>query len=208
MLVLKRSLKVLNVAVMTLLVIVFVSTLYLTFSSRVNNGNPSVAGQTMYEVLSGSMEPTFNTGSVIFDNPDVNISALHKGDIITFHIPRNSGFNGMTNVIVTHRIERVFHEHGQVMFQTKGDANPSVDPWVVAPHDIIAQYDNFTIPYMGYYLSFIHGRWGDGLLLIIPGAFLVLSSIVTLVREVLSLQNKVGIGGQQVTAGETDSHQM
>ncbi|MCY0887915.1 MAG: signal peptidase I [Alicyclobacillaceae bacterium] len=202
MTIVKRTLNIFNAIIVTLLVIVFASTLYLTISSRANNGNPTVAGQTMYEVLSGSMEPTFDTGSVIFDNPHVNINALHKGDIITFHLPKNSGFNGMTGVLVTHRIERVFHENGQIEFQTKGDANPSVDPWVVKPQNIVAQYDNFTIPYVGYYLNFIHGRWGDGLLLIIPGAFLVISSMITLFREVLSLQRRASKPAAVTSEGE------
>ncbi|MDP9729511.1 signal peptidase I [Alicyclobacillus tolerans] len=186
----RKIFSVINGIVIGLMVFIFASTLYLTVSSRIHDGNPVVAGKTMYEVLSGSMTPTFDTGSVIFDNPHVNVADLKPGDIITFHVPQNSGFNGMTNVLVTHRIVREFDQNGQMMFQTKGDANPSVDPWTVSASNIVGEYTHFTIPYAGYYLNFLHGRWGDGSLLILPGAFLIISSMVSLFKEILNLQKK------------------
>ena len=66
-------------------------------------------------VLSGSMEPTLPTGSVIYYHP-VEESDLKVGDIVTFKLKDNK-------TLVSHRITSI----NNGIIQTKGDANNSVD---------------------------------------------------------------------------------
>ena len=118
-----------------------------------------------YTVLSGSMEPTYHTGSVIYVK-SADTDALEVGQPITFYL---SGKN-----VATHRIIEVVQEGGSVRYRTKGDANDVADGSLVAPKDIIGT-PIFSIPYLGYALSYIQsppGMYvaiaaGAGLMLII-----------------------------------------
>ena len=62
------------------------------------NKVPSVFGYKPFIVLSGSMEPSFSTGSVVYYTK-VSTSDLKAGDIITFE--------GNSGIIISHRIEKV-----------------------------------------------------------------------------------------------------
>lgn len=166
--------------------VILIVTMYAAISTRLSGGHPKIFGLQWYEVMSGSMEPAVHTGSVIFDKPSVNISALKVGDVITFRAP-NAEY-GADQMLITHRISQIKNQNGQVMFQTKGDANDAADPDLVPSTNIIGQYDNITIPYLGYYLTFAKTKLGVGLLVILPGVLLIVSTMVTLLRDILKLQ--------------------
>ncbi|MCJ7806848.1 MAG: signal peptidase I, partial [Clostridia bacterium] len=71
-----------NVLTASLLVLLITLSFFL-IQSKINGGTPALAGYKMYVVLSGSMNPAFNTGSLVFvkSTDPVNIT---EGDIITF----------------------------------------------------------------------------------------------------------------------------
>lgn len=118
-----------------------------------------------FTVLSGSMEPTYHTGSVIYVK-SVDAYTLEAGQPITYYL------TGKT--VATHRIIEVVEENGSVRYRTKGDANDVADGSLVDPADIIGT-PIFSIPYLGYALSYIQsppGMYvaiaaGAGLILII-----------------------------------------
>ncbi|KUO96109.1 hypothetical protein ATW55_01375 [Ferroacidibacillus organovorans] len=134
-------------------------------------------GHEMYVVLSGSMVPTLQVGSVIFDTPHINPVTLKTGEIITFKAPYTQ------NMLITHRIVQVIHRGNQLLFHTKGDANKVSDFFLVPSQNVVAQYDNFTVPYVGYYLEFVKTKLGMALTLIIPGALLIISQMISLTRS-------------------------
>lgn len=183
----KRALKYGGNVVTVLLGLLLLVTVYAAVSSRVSGSNPRIFGLQWYEVLSGSMEPHLHVGSVIFDNSHVNANNLKVGDVITFHAPNDE--YGSKELIITHRIHKVVHQNGQIEFQTKGDANNAPDPSLVPTSNVIAQYDNITIPYMGYYLNFMKTKAGIGLLLILPGILLLVSTLTSLFKEISKLSN-------------------
>ena len=74
-------------------------------------------GVEAYAVLSGSMEPTYPTGSLIYVKP-VSPEAIREGDPITFVLNEDL-------VVATHRVVTVDEENRS--FITKGDANDAVD---------------------------------------------------------------------------------
>lgn len=187
----KRAMKWGSNIITVVLGLILLVTMYAAVSSRISGGNPKVFGLQWYEVLSGSMEPHIHTGSVIFDKPGVNANHLKAGDIITFKASANEfpGYKATNGaMLITHRIHKVVNQNGQVAFQTKGDANNAPDPSLVPATNVIAQYDNITIPYLGYYLNFVKTRLGIGLLLILPGALIIISTLVSLFREITKLQ--------------------
>ncbi|MFR5328830.1 MAG: signal peptidase I, partial [[Clostridium] innocuum] len=93
----------------------------------------------IYCILSGSMEPTISTGSLILVDTDAE---LHTEDIVTFQ---------KQDSIITHRIVRQIDDQRTV---TKGDANDSDDPTPLYKTQIIGKVI-LVIPYIGYIVLFI-----------------------------------------------------
>lgn len=102
---------------------------------------PRVMGVTPYVVLSGSMEPTYHVGSLIFVNK--NFDAIEIGDPVTFYISATT--------LVTHRVVAI-DEQG-MQYTTKGDANNTPDGSPVSYNNIVG-VPIFTIPYLGYVAVF------------------------------------------------------
>ena len=101
-------------------------------------------GLTPLTVLSGSMEPTYHVGSIIYIK-DVEPAELQAGDPVTFHLA------GTT--IATHRIIEVQERSEGLYFVTQGDANDNPDSPI--PATSVIGKPVFTIPYLGYLSSFI-----------------------------------------------------
>ncbi len=72
-------------------------------------------------VSSGSMEPTYYEGDVVFIKK-VDPFTLQVGDIIVFE-PKGGG------IPIVHRIEEIIQEEGVLYFVTKGDNNPFTDSY-------------------------------------------------------------------------------
>ncbi len=76
---------------------------------------------TPVAVVSGSMEPSISTHSLVFVE-QVDPTTVRTGDVITFDPP---GAAQRT----THRVTRVLERPDGPYFVTKGDANPVEDDW-------------------------------------------------------------------------------
>lgn len=90
-------------------------------------------------IVSGSMEPTIKTGSMILINE--NERTIKRGDIISFET------GGMA---VAHRVAEV-REDGYV---TKGDSNKSPDIGIVT-EDMITGTVILSVPRVGYVLKWM-----------------------------------------------------
>lgn len=92
----------------------------MTATQRDRQGNGvSLFGYNIYVILSGSMAPTFDTGSLIFVR-QTPVEEIAAGDILTYAV-------GERNTIITHRVTEVLHSNGQYSFITQGDANNVID---------------------------------------------------------------------------------
>ena len=124
-----------------------------------------VIGLQVFTVLSGSMEPTYHTGSVIYVK-SVDYKNLQSGDVITFMLDEDT--------VATHRIVEVVpdEEDASVLrYRTKGDANDSEDGGLVHYKNVIGS-PVFTIPYLGYVASYIQNP---------PGTYVAISAGAILV---------------------------
>lgn len=66
----KRKMKrIVSNTISIILLITLVFTAFVVVSSKASNGEPKVFGHQLKTVLSGSMEPTFKTGSIIAVKP-------------------------------------------------------------------------------------------------------------------------------------------
>lgn len=105
-------------------------------------------GLQVYTVLSGSMEPTYQTGSLIYVEK-TDPAAITQGQAITFMVDEDT--------IVTHRVVEIVADEedpGVIRFRTKGDANQSEDGGLVHSSNVIG-VPVFSIPYMGYVANYI-----------------------------------------------------
>ena len=98
-------------------------------------------GYEIYTVMSGSMEPHYHVGSLIYVKP-VDIDELKENDVITFVADEN-------NTIVTHRIVEVVNANNGKRFRTKGDANDVPDAKEVHYKNVLGRPE-FSIPLLGY----------------------------------------------------------
>jgi signal peptidase I len=132
-------------------------------------------GIKMYTVLSGSMEPSIKTGSVVVTRPELS---YREGDVITF---MSSGNPNPKNS-VTHRISAVAQEEGREVFVTKGDANNTPDGGFVTSSQVLGKV-NISIPYLGYAVNFAQTQMGLIFLIIIPATLIVYSELLNIKNE-------------------------
>ena len=119
-------------------------------------------------VLTGSMEPTYDVGSVIYYKK-VPKEEIKQGDVITFTLKDNT--------FVTHRVNKV---EDNDMYETKGDANESPDIDKVSYNNIKGKVQKLYIPYVGYYINFVgHNMYLIAIVIIILVSEFLLSNIKT-----------------------------
>ena len=144
-------------AITTVLVILIVILAVLLVGVR-------LAGFRVFTVLSGSMEPTYHVGSLIYVK-DVEYRQLEAGDVITFMLDENT--------VATHRIIQVVPDEDEpevLRYATQGDANDAPDGTLVHYKNVIGT-PVFTIPKLGYVANYIQNP---------PGTYIAISGAAIL----------------------------
>lgn len=140
-----------------------------------------VAGLQVFTVLSGSMEPTYHTGSLIYVKK-VDPSAIQEGQPITFMLDENT--------VATHRVVGIVPDEEDptvIRFRTKGDANDAEDGGLVHYKNVIGT-PVFTIPRLGYIVNYI--QHPPGIYVAISVAAVVL--LLVFLPDVLMPEKKDG----------------
>lgn len=148
----KALLKVWNTLTTVLVIIVVLLALLLA--------GPRLVGMQVFTVLSGSMEPVYHTGSLIYVK-DVDPYTIEAGQVITFMLSEDT--------VATHRVVEVVPDEEDstvVRFRTKGDANNSEDGSLVHYKNVLGT-PVFTIPNLGYLANYIQNP---------PGMYLAISA--------------------------------
>lgn len=138
-----------------------------------------LVGLQPYVVLSGSMEPTYHVGSMIYVK-SVDCEELYVGDPITYLLSED--------VVSTHRIVGIYPDENDpktLRFATKGDANEDIDSGLVHCKNIIGK-PVFTIPYLGYLFHYVQSPPGI-YVAIVAGVLLLFFMFLP---EVLSSEDK------------------
>lgn len=125
-------LKIANV--ISVLIIVFSIVALLTVVLTKPGEAPNFFGYSFFRVMTGSMEPTIKTNSLIVVRK-TPASKLKEGDVITFY-SRDPSLMGEPN---THRIIRFEEEDGKRIIYTKGDANNVEDRYPTQEEDLIGK---------------------------------------------------------------------
>lgn len=107
-----------------------------------------IVGLQVFTVLSGSMEPTYHTGSLIYVKK-TDPYTIQEGQPITFMLDENT--------VATHRVVGIVPDEEDptvIRFRTKGDANEAEDGSLVHYKNVIGT-PIFSIPYLGYVANYI-----------------------------------------------------
>lgn len=136
-------------------------------------------------VLSGSMRPTIGEGSIVFVKR--GFQNLKAGNIITFLKPGNPAEN------VTHRLVKEIRINDKIFYDTKGDANNTFDLWRVTRESVWGKVI-FTLPYVGYILTFSKTKPGVIVLIVIPFLIIVFDELRIIYLELKKGQKKTKIG--------------
>ncbi|MGZ7440847.1 signal peptidase I SipW [Paenibacillus sp. TH7-28] len=179
-----RIRKWLGNALTILMVAAFITVAGSVVMSKMSGSGPSFYGYQLKTVLSGSMEPSIPTGSIVAIKPGGDMTRFAAGDVITFRADEEK--------LITHRIVEVIsnEQTGQLLYRTKGDNNDAADLEPVDPANITGVYTGFTVPYAGYVLNFAGTKLGNVTLLIIPGVLLFLYALASLWKVISALEDK------------------
>lgn len=149
-------------AVTTLLIVALAALAILLWGVR-------LLGMDVYVVQSGSMEPQYPVGGVVYVK-ETDPDTLEAGDVITFKLSETT--KG------THRIIEIVPDENApetVRFRTKGDANEHEDSGLVEASNIVGKVV-FGLPYLGYLVTYI--QQPPGMYMAISAAAVVLLLIV------------------------------
>ena len=143
--------------VSTALVILFVLLAIFLMGSR-------IMGYKVFTVLSGSMEPEYSVGDLIYVK-ETDPYSIKVGDPITFVLNENL-------VVATHRVIEI--DEANMYFYTKGDANEIPDASPVHFNNLIGK-PQFAISKLGYLSDFIQNP---------PGMYITIGIAIVLVAFV------------------------
>ena len=133
-------------------------------------------GLQIYTVISGSMEPTYHVGSLIYVKK-VEPNTLKVSDPITFELSNKT--------IATHRIVEIVTDKttpNEYKFRTKGDANTNVDANLIEPNKVLGKAI-FTIPDLGYIATYIQSYPGNIVAICTAIAMLILVIIIDMLVD-------------------------
>lgn|SRR5690606_25692314 len=175
----KKIFSFINHLTTVVLFLLLASMLFFVISSKASGGEPEIFGYQLKTVLSGSMEPGIKTGSIIAVKPGGDMTRFKQDDVITFMEEDGK--------LITHRITEVIASGDSVMYRTKGDNNNAEDINPVLSENVLAEYTGFTIPYVGYFISFSQSQNG-AFLLLIPGILLIGYAGITIWRAIREIE--------------------
>ena len=130
---------------------------------------PRVFGIRAFGVLSGSMEPVYPTGSLVYAVPQKQEN-IKIGDAVTYVLPAQK-------TMVTHRVVNINSETRDYI--VKGDANPLADAGEVNYENVIGVV-KFHIPLAGYAVDFA---------LTLQGRMIVITLMIVLILLMILLQD-------------------
>lgn len=179
-----RIKKMISNTLSSIMLVIFIMLVVAVVLSKASGGEPAFFGYQIKSVLSGSMEPGIQTGSIVALKPGGDMNRFKKGDVITF---RNE-----ENLLITHRVVEATMNNatGEAMYRTKGDNNDAPDMNPTSSTNVVAEYTGVTVPYVGYAMNFAVSKAGSVVLMIVPGLMLLLYALYSSWKAVAALEKK------------------
>ncbi len=176
--------KILNITFYVVLFIVFVYAIFGLFSKKDGN-SVSFLGMTSLSVQSGSMEPIFNEGDLIFVRTDIDTKSLNPGDIVTY-LDFQMTEDGLVTYYNTHKIVSIDKSTNIWRFVTKGEANEDNDPRIITENDIYGQWTGTSWSGFGAFVdgftTFLKSSLGFFLFIVVPCLALLVYEVVKFMK--------------------------
>ncbi len=150
-------------------------------------------------VVGTSMNPVLNTGDLI-TNEEILPSEVAVGDIIVYRIPPLLQKYYKCLPVVAHRVIEIKDTTTGLIYRTRGDNNPSEDPWSVRDCDLIGRVGQ-QIPYLGFPILFLQSSSGRVFALITGFLFALNFYASTLVGAGVKENRRYKVHGRSRTYG-------
>lgn len=181
--------KIVSIFLTVFVVIMFVIALSSVITSKTNYGVPRIGPYSVLVVKTDSMEPTLmtNTGIIIEKVDIANLkpkSDTYEGDIVTYYRRRD-------NAIITHRlIDIQYNESGNIYVFFGDNINASSCNGVcdasqkdyISGKYILGKVVSHSDALVHFYL-FVTNRITQVFIVIIPVGYLIISAIVSKIKE-------------------------
>lgn len=124
--------KIFKTILLAFLIMLLIVNIIMLYQKTIKNEEiPRIAGVSVFNIVSESMEPTINVNDLIVIKKCAE-EEIGKNDIITYKRENGS--------IVTHRIVRINKENGEKIYVTKGDNNPIEDDETIKHSQVYGKY--------------------------------------------------------------------
>ena len=173
---------IINVVLVVAIILAAVCT-YVSFVASSGNGVPNLLGFEIFSVQTDSMYPTLKSGDLVIDRAVKDVSALRKGDIITYWTVLEG-----ERVLNTHRIYEIYDGGGHLIFETKGDNNNAADSLTVHESEVVGVYSTH-ISGLGKVLDYLQTSKGFLIVVVIPVALFFLFHLIQFFRALFEYQN-------------------
>jgi signal peptidase len=137
---------------------------------------PKLFGIEPMAVMSGSMEPAYHTGSLVYVNTKSRVEDVKVGEVITFRVTDQNG----EDIVVTHRVVGV--DTVARAFQTQGDNNNAPDNAPVLFEKFIGA-PVYTVPNVGFVVANLNTKKGFAAICIIAAVMIMLFIVPMLLRK-------------------------
>jgi signal peptidase len=190
---------ILNVIIWLFVIFAVVMTVLAFAAQSSPDGVPSIFGQCILTVQSGSMEPEFAAGDIIIGRklePE-ELNTLQVGDVISFDAGDLDG-DGRRD-INSHRIIEINKEGNTVTYVVKGDNDPKIDN--VLSSYVVCKYEGTRIAGLGKALNFLQTPNGFLIVIVLPLVLFFLYELIVFVRKLSQVKNE---GKKQITAADEE----
>lgn len=164
---LHKVLTVIGTILCIILIPILIINCILIVKSFTSEEVPSVAGTLPLIVLTDSMYPVIESGDLIICHT-AEPEEIRVGDVIAFFDPAGNG-----STIVTHRVQEVTEQGGQIAWRTKGDNNNTEDRLLVTADKLVAVYEGTRLDGFGNVALFMQTTPGLILCVVCPMLLLV-----------------------------------
>ena len=164
--------KICKIIVKILLFIVLIGFVLSVCLQRFSNNRLSIFNYRMFTVISGSMEPRYKIGDVLFAK-EVKPESIKVGDTISY-LGKQGSFR---DKVVTHEVIGIEKVDGKYKYHTKGLANLVEDP-VVGEDQLYGKVIYKSVIISAVY-KIVSTDIGFYLFIIIPVLYIIASEIIT-----------------------------
>lgn len=167
----RKTFKITKNVFYTLLVIsVFILLPFVVFT-LITSKTALLDGIKSFVIVSGSMEPSIPTGSIIYTLKDDFYS---NGDVIAFEA------EGKT---ISHRVMGIQTVGNEIYYATKGDANNSADGNLVPRENVVGK-TYFFVPFLGKLVMSFKTPIGFAIGIVLPALLFILMELWNIKKEI------------------------